>query len=150
MKDIRRIIEEEQKRLGADIRNQLGDITGYKAELNRLEKKKERAYEDYSDGIITRDEYLKYKSGYERQINSVHLKIEMINQAAKDQSFVSGSWIDRLLQDEPLDHLDRETVVEMLSMIHVYENHSIRIAYNFSDELEALLDNRDDAVLYRK
>ena len=78
----------------------------------------------------------------ERQINSVHLKIEMINQAAKDQSFVSGSWIDRLLQDEPLDHLDRETVVEMLSMIHVYENHSIRIAYNFSDELEALLDNR--------
>ena len=36
-------------------RNQLGDITGYKAELNRLEKKKERAYEDYSDGIITRD-----------------------------------------------------------------------------------------------
>lgn len=146
VKDIRQIIEEEQKQLGADIRNRLGDISGYKAELNRLEKKKERAYEDYSDGIITRDEYLKYKGGYEQQINSVQSKIEMINQAAKNQLFVSSSWIDRLLQDEPLEHLDRETVVEMLSMIYVYENHSIRIVYNFSDELEALLDNRDKAV----
>ena len=47
------------------------------------------------------------------------------------------------MQNEQLEHLDRETVVEMISMIYIYENNQIKIVYNFSDELEALLGSHD-------
>ena len=42
------------------------------------------------------------------------------------------------MQQEKLEHLDREIVVEMVSEICIYED-TIKIVYNFSDELETLL-----------
>lgn len=139
VKDMSQLIAEEQRQQKNDMLNSLGDISGYELEIDRLEKKKERAYDDYSDGIITRDEYLKHKERYDQQISSIQSKVDMVNQAMESQSIASNVWIERLLKNEQLEHLDREIVIEMISMIYIYENRKIKIVYNFSDELEALL-----------
>ena len=39
-----------------------------------------------------------------------------------------------------VDKLDRNIVVEMIHEIKVYENHTIRVVYNFSNELEAIFE----------
>ncbi len=143
VKDMGRLIEEERRQKKSDALNALGDISRYRVDVERLEKKKERAYEDYSDGVISREEYLRHKGKYEQQISAIQSKIEVINRAVESQSFSVNPWIDRLLQNEQLEHLDRETVVEMISMIYIYENNQIKIVYNFSDELEALLGSHD-------
>lgn len=57
----------------------------------------------------------------------------------KTQLPVNTPWIEKLLQCGKLYQLDRETVVEMISMIYVYKDNKIKIVYNFSDELETLL-----------
>ncbi len=143
VKDMGRLIEEERRQKKSDALNALGDISRYRVDVERLEKKKDRAYEDYSDEVISREEYLRHKGKYEQQISVIRSKIEVINRAVESQSFSVNPWIDRLLQNEQLEHLDRETVVEMISMIYIYENNQIKIVYNFSDELEALLGSHD-------
>lgn len=141
LKNINQIIEEERKKQANTTLQLLSDATKYQQEIERLEHKKEHAYEDYSDDIITKEEYLKYKTKYEQQIIVIQSKIDIINQTKDTKSITSTPWIEQLLKYEQIDHLDRKTIVEMISMIYVYENHKIKIIYNFSDELEALLNN---------
>ena len=138
VKDINSLIEEEKQRQKKKVSNSLGDITKYQAEIDRLTRKKGRAYEDYLDNIITRDEYVMYRDNYEQQIAVAHSKIDQINQM-KTQLHINTPWIEKLLQCGKLYQLDRETVVEMISMIYIYEDNKIKIVYNFSDELETLL-----------
>ena len=54
----------------------------------------------------------------------------------------NGPWIERLLQYRELSHLDRNIVVEMVSMIYIYEDNTVKIVYNFSDEVEALRNGK--------
>ena len=141
VKDISRIIQEEQQRQKKNFAISLGDASKYQAEIDRLTRKKERAYEDYSDHIITREEYVRYRDKYDEQITAAQSKIDAINQM-KDHMPVKSPWVQKLLQYEELYHLDREIVVEMISMIYIYEDNTIKIVYNFSNELETLLDRR--------
>lgn len=146
LKNINQLIEEEQKKNTTATLQSLGDISKYEQEIERLEKKKELAYEHYLDEVLSKDEYLKYKSKYDQQITVIQSKIDIINQTKDTQTITSNPWIEQLLKYEQLDHLDRQTVVEMISMIYVYENHKIKIVYNFSNELETLLNNYSSSI----
>ena len=106
----------------------------YQLEINRFTRKKEQAYEDYSDGIISKEDYLRYQEKYENQILDARLKIDLMNGEKEGQSFSQNAWIERLLRLEQLGSLDREIVTEMISMIYVYENNIVKIIYNFSDK----------------
>ena len=141
VKNIQEIVEEEQQKNRDTYINSLGDISNYQNEIDRLTRKKERSYQDYSDDIISRDEYIKYKSQYEKEIATFQAKIDTINQLKNEQTVTSNPWLERLLQFEKIEHLDRETVVEIISMIYIYENHTVKIIYNFSNELDVLLQN---------
>ena len=139
VKDVSKMIEEEQKEKKSDIMQSLGNVSKYEEEIERIQKKKDRSYENYLDDIITKEDYLRYKTKYEEQISLLQSKIDMVNQAVDTQSITVNPWIAKLLNQEPLEHLDRETVVEMISMIYIYKDNTIKIVYNFSNELETLL-----------
>lgn len=140
VKDIGQLIEQERQNEKLENTNSLNYISAYETEIKQLEKKKERAYEDYLDDIISKEEYLKYKVKYEQQIDNVNYKIGVLNENVEESTITSNPWIEKLLNHEELDHLDRETIVEMISMIYIYENDTIKIVYNFSNELEVLLN----------
>ena len=69
--------------------------------------------------------------------------IDKIN-TFKAQMPENSPWIERLLRYQKLHHLDRNTVVEMISMIYICEDNTIKIVYNFSDELELFLNRKGD------
>ena len=50
-------------------------------------------------------------------------------------------WLKRLLEMKDIEKLDREVIVEMVDQIVVYENHKIKIKYNFGNELEHLFSD---------
>lgn len=141
LQDIERIVREENQRQNKERFDPLGDISKYQAEIDRLKKRKEHVYEDYADGLITKDEYRQYRDKYERQMDAASAKIAKVN-LLKAQMPDNNPWMERLLSHQELDHLDRDIVVEMLSMIYVYEDNTIKIVYNFSEELEALRDRK--------
>ena len=139
LKNIRQMIEEEDKKRKKQIINSYGDVSKYQMESDRLIKKKEKAYEDYSDDLITREEYLRYREKYENRISEIQERINSIRRISEEGGVKEDPWIARLLQFEQIEHLDRETVAEMVSMIYVYESGNVKIVYNFSDQLELLL-----------
>lgn len=112
-----------------------------KTEMEKNSKKKERLYDDYLDGILNKEEYLRIKKQCEEKDSELRKKIEEIQSRKMDTNMFQNEWIQKLLEYRKIDHLDRSIIVEMVSSIEVYENQSIKIHYNFSDELAPLFDD---------
>ncbi len=106
-----------------------------KEELKKIQRIKQTLYEDYKEEFISKDEYLLYRENYSKKEN---LLKEQLKNMVKQQSPPPASglyedpWIRRLLNEKTIEGLDRKIVVEMIDRIEVYENHRIRIVYNFS------------------
>ena len=54
------------------------------------------------------------------------------------QNIFDNPWLKKLLELKEIEMLDRNIIVEMINQITVYENHKIKISYNFGDDLENL------------
>ena len=134
-----RMIGEEKEKQRMEHAGAPEEVLKYQMEAERFARKKEQAYEDYSDHIITREDYLRYKEKYEARIEAVQARIALMRQSEEAWTPGEEAWTDHLLGRGGLDCLDRKIVVEMVSMIYVYEDNRIKIVYNFSDELETLL-----------
>lgn len=144
LENIRQLIEEEDRKCKKQIINSFGDMSVYQIEVDRLIRKKEKAYEDYSDGLITQEEYLRYRKKYEDRIAVIQEKTDCIRRISEEGRVKEDPWVERLLQFERIDHLDRKTVAEMVSMIYVYESGAVKIVYHFSDKLEMLLGKSEE------
>lgn len=118
--------------------------TDCKAERERLQGALDRArrlrkgtYEDYKDGLISREDYLRYQKDYQGQED--HLTAQLERLQAQDESPQESPWIQELLKLGKLTELDRATVAETIKEILVYEDH-VEITYNFSDDLGLLCE----------
>lgn len=117
-------------------------------ELQKIQRKKKRIYQDYSEDMITKDEYVTYRQEYLDKEKLLTQKINSLSERCQeqpDEDVFHNPWIKRLLSIRSMNQLDRDTVVEMIHKIIVYENHRIKIIYNFSDELETLFSISYDA-----
>ncbi len=118
------------------------DIERLNAELNTLFRRKKSAYEDYQDGIITKNEYIEYRDTYEEQIEKQQKSLAALerrkNTKTKENIF-EYAWVQKLLDMRAVEQLDRSIVLDMINEIKVYSDKRIKIVYNFSDELEAVL-----------
>jgi hypothetical protein len=137
--NLKDIIAEQEKQLERTDAKQLAESVRLENEINRLIQKKHRAYEDYSEDLISKDEYLKYKERYDTQTDNLKHQLEVLSADNTPSKPTRSDWIDRLLSLGYVEKLDRTTVVEMVNMIYIYEDNTIKIIYNFSDELDDLI-----------
>ena len=100
------------------------------AGLDRLYRLKKGAYEDQREGIIRREEYLRYREDYDRQEAALQAQLHLLEAQAEPRS---PPWIDALLRHGRLTELDRITAAETLREIRVYEDGRLEIHYAFSD-----------------
>lgn len=109
-------------------------------ELEKVRKLKKAVYEDYRSELISKDEFVAYRQDYLKKEKLLEKQMESINKRQNEATLdiFEISWIKRLLELRAIEKLDRDIVVEMIHEIKVYENHKIKITYNFSSELEAL------------
>ena len=110
-------------------------------DLDNWVRKKDESYDDYKDGLISREAFISYGEKCDLQIKHLHSQIATISaEEEKGDNFVKNQWVQKLLQTGKLDELDRETVLDMIDKIVVYENNEIEIVYKFSDELDYLFE----------
>ncbi len=109
------------------------------AELERVRKLKKTVYEDYRSELISREEFTAYRQDYQKREALLEKQLEGIaQQSTVTPDIWESPWIRRLLEFREMETLERDMVVEMIHEIKVYEDHTIKISYNFSDELENL------------
>lgn len=111
------------------------DIKKYEISLEKSRKMKKSLYEDYKEGILTKEEYLQYKSDYEKEESLVLGQIKAIKESEGERNEEMDKWVDTLIKHKKIEKLDRETVAEVLDKIMVIENSgeiSIDITFKFS------------------
>lgn len=138
VQDIEQMIEQgspTQKTNFCDLKGKL------QKELSNWERKKEESYDDYKDGLISREAFISYGGKCDMQIKHLQSQIATIDtEEQKGDNFVKNEWVQKLLQTGKLDELDRETVLDMIDKIVVSENNEIEIVYKFSDEFNYLFE----------
>lgn len=120
------------------------ELVRVKAELERVQKLKKSAYEDYKEGMISKEEYVAYREDYRKKEELYKKQAAALEEKMKEsvtKDIFQTPWLKRLLEMRDIEKLDRDMIVEMIDQIVVYENHKIKIRYNFGNELEHLFSN---------
>ena len=111
-------------------------------EITRLKKNKLSSYLDYKDELLSKEDYITYSKNCEKQIverkkmiASLH---EQMGENQKNMEVLENPWITNLIRTGKIDKLDRDVVDDMIDTIYVYDDKTIKIVYNFSDELKLL------------
>ncbi|MCD8069054.1 MAG: recombinase family protein [Lachnospiraceae bacterium] len=141
VENLRELIEQNQaqeafaKRQTGNERNRLS------AELEKLKNLKKAVYEDYREGLISKDEFVTYRQDYVKKEEMLTKQKEDLERQSAERTagdVLESPWVKRLLTFRNVEKLDRDMVVEMIHEILVHEDHRIKISYNFSDELAHL------------
>lgn len=109
-------------------------IDRLESELAGIQKYKKKTYENYVDGILTKEEYLTYKTDYEKQEQDVRRKIQQAE--AEKECFGEAeqnyeNWIEKFIQYGTLTEVTREIVTELIDKIIVNSGKSIDIEFKY-------------------
>ena len=102
--------------------------------LARLYRLKKSVYEDYREGLIRREDFLRYRADYERQERQLSAQLQQ-QEPLEQEGSLPSPWVRSLLRHGKLMGLDRVTVAETVRQIQVFEDGHIHITYAFSDDL---------------
>lgn len=108
-------------------------------ELMKIQHMKRRIYKDYSEDMLSKNEYLTYRQEYLDKEKLLTKKINTLDQQQEEEEeadILQNPWIQHLLSVRRIEELDRSIVTEMIHKISVYENNHIKIIYKFTDELQ--------------
>lgn len=141
---LRTLINEEIKQFSHHMKQQAEDTETFRHEITRIERKKDHAYEDYSDGLISKSDFLKYRKRYENQIHSLENQLSQLSASSNPTPPLNPEWIERLLETGHLEPLHRSLIVELVDQITIYQDHTVRIRYHFSQN-KPLADSEEKA-----
>ena len=144
IENLREIVEQNRESAMTVRRTTEAEKIRLHAELEKVKKLKKSVYEDYREELISREEFVAYRQDYMKKEELLTKQLESLEEKSdmeKQPDVFSLPWIQRLLDLREIERLDRDIVMEMIHEIRVYENHKIKIIYNFSDELEDLFAN---------
>ncbi len=118
-----------------NIKNRDFDLKKFEISLEKYRKIKKSLYEDYKEGILTKKEYLQYKSDYEEEESLILGQINAIKEETNEKNEEMNKWIKTLIKHKRIEKLDRETIAEVLDKIvvtEIDEEINIDIAFKFS------------------
>lgn len=117
-----------------------GERNRLQGELEKVQMLKKGVYEDYREELISREEFVSYRQDYISKEELLLKQLDNLGKKAEQNIYniLELPWIRRLLEYRTIESLNRDIVVEMIHKIEVFEDHRIKITYNFSDELSEL------------
>ncbi len=106
--------------------------------LARVQRLKKRSYEDYSEGLLGRAEYLLYKADYERQECALHKRQQAMARAEAPADTPPKPWLCALLEGGRLRALERRTLAELIETILIFEDGRVLLRYKFAAPAEQI------------
>ena len=104
----------------------------------RTDARKLHLYEDFKDGILTKQEYMQMKEEYasqsavsEKAIISYENEVELL----KNNKGSRQEWIDTFKKYENITELDRAVVAALVKQVRVYDKKRIEVIFNFHEEI---------------
>jgi len=110
------------------------EIDMLKSKLKSIARYKKRAYEDFVDKILRKEEYINYKKEYEQEENTIMERVSSLNEKSLnlDEVLVKhNEYIRRFIQYIDVDALTREIMVELIEYIKIHDSKEIVIKFKF-------------------
>lgn len=123
-----------------EVFNYDAQLTRLNAEMQRFQDLKLNLYSDMADGIISKEEYLEFRAGYDRKIQArqhsiMQLKEEREQTVASNQRNVT--WIELFKQYENITELQRAVIVNLIERIVIYDAKHIEVVFRYQDQLNS-------------
>ncbi|MCD7883038.1 MAG: recombinase family protein [Lachnospiraceae bacterium] len=117
-------------------------------EVSRFEKIRKNLYEDYAEGILSREDYMEYMELYSRKINERH---DAMKEVAREKSTLlhedmESEWVTAFKKHKNIAELTRPVLVELVKEIRVFDNGSIQITFQYQDSILEMLDNFSECL----
>jgi DNA invertase Pin-like site-specific DNA recombinase len=112
--------------------------------LERIQRLKQSSYEDYRDGLLSREEFIRYKEDYDRQESTLSRQLDEVQMASNAPA--QHPWAAQLLGLGRLEQLDRATIAQSVQEIRVFEGRRLEIDYLCSPDPAPVLPHSDITV----
>jgi len=112
--------------------------TGYE----KLQKLLMSLYENLTDGIIDKAEYLRLKQSFSQRAEEAEKQMEALQERLTTikTHTADTSWTENFKRYRNLTELDRTAVVTLIDRIMVYEDNTVEIAYRWQNEFTWQMD----------
>lgn len=123
-------------------------ITKKKEEIQKYSHLRLDLYEDYKDGLITKEEYLELKEIYEKRTQDAERMLEAMEVEMAFHADGRGSicgWVNEFKKYGYLECLSREVVVSLIEQILIYEKKEgeryprIEVHFKYAEEYRTSL-----------
>jgi hypothetical protein len=112
-------------------------ISAKDKEMARILRYKQSLYEDWKDGVITRDDYKNMSADYEAQTARIRAAISTLQKElaeAENGVDAENPFLTAFKQYQNIDKLTREILIELVDHIKIYEGGDIAVRFKYADE----------------
>lgn len=117
----------------SSIKNRSDKIKQLNDAQQKTQNYKQRAFENFADGILSKPEYMSLKEKYDKREKQLLQDIKEYNELHMEQSTIRDFeyWLENFTDDFSIDEITREMVLELIDSIYIYDNKTITINYKF-------------------
>ena len=107
--------------------------------MNKVEKYKQKTYEDYVDGVFSKIEFLEYKKTYEDKEKEIRLKIETLKNQKEEKNQTNiqhDNWKSKFKNYVDIEELTRNTIVDLITKIVIQKDSSVDVIFKYINPYE--------------
>lgn len=147
---------EEMQRQSGELAKRNRQVVKKKEEIQKYCNLRLDLYEDYKDGLITKEEYRELKETYRERIRAAEQGLEKLEEGI--ELLAAGlshtcNWINEFKRFGYLESLSREVIVSLIDRICVHEKKKgeryprIEVRFKYAEEFETALSLIEDMSL---
>jgi site-specific DNA recombinase len=112
----------------------------------KVYKLKKEMYQDYKEGLLSKEDYMKYKLEYDEEEKTLNEKIELARNERNEENFkidIHNVWISKIKKYSNVQEvadITRDLIIELIDSIYVYNDKRIKIVYKHRSEFMEILD----------
>lgn len=141
-------LAEKQQKTNIDTSSIKNEINRNELALDKIYNLKKGIYEDYKEGLLTKEEYLRFKSDYDASEKMYRDKIDLLEKQAKENNddVFQNEWLTKLIEQKEIDCLDRSILADFIDYIEIGEDKKITITWNCPTEINKLMNRVEDII----
>jgi hypothetical protein len=126
---------------------QIGDVSKLNGQIGDREKEiklcegyKRSLYEDYKNGIISKDDYVEFGADYTEKISALKQSVGKLKKEVEllfSDETSALHWLKHFTQYKNIPEFSRPLAVKLISRIEVFDKKRIVIRFRYQDQLDA-------------
>lgn len=141
--DFTKLSEYETFNTNTDLCSYDTHIKSLNHEIEKCSRLKLKLYEDFTENVINKNDYLEFNSHYESMINNKSLFIKKLEKEKIKANHHNSEENKRLFlfkEHKTITELNRRILISLVDKIYIYENRKIQIVFRFQNEFLNLIN----------